>query len=108
MRGTMGTNCQFLKETLLEFLGGAIHVTAIRDYCVLTLPQKTIDDRLASVFVHEKMPGYYTVDDGGKTAGEMYFPGIYTTDVKIEGLEELPATYRATFRQSNFCIGCRG
>src|SRR5437867_641474 len=107
MRGIMGTNCQFLKETLLEFLGSAINVTEIRDYCVLTLPHKTLDDRLASIFVHEKMPGYFIVDDGGKTSAELFTQGIHITDLKLSALEELAERYGATFVQGTFRIGCR-
>jgi hypothetical protein len=103
----MATNCQFLKETLFEFLGSAISVTAIRDHCVLTLPQKTVDDRLVSVFVHEKMPGYFLVDDGGKTAAELFAQGIHITDVRMTGLEGLAERYGATFTQGAFRIGCR-
>lgn len=102
----MGTNCQFLKKTLLEFLGNAIDVTETRDYCVLTLPQKTIDDRLASVFVQEKMPGFFLVDDGGKTAAELFAQGIHVTDLKLAALEELAERYGATFVQGTFRIGC--
>lgn len=107
MRGTMATNCQFLKETLFEFLGNAINVTAIKDYCVLTLPQKTVDDRLVSVFVHENIPGYFLVDDGGKTAAELFAQGIHITDVKMVGLEDLAERYGATFSEGTFRIGCR-
>jgi hypothetical protein len=102
----MGSNCQLIKETLLEFLGNAIDVTATRDYCVLTLPQKTIDDRLASVFVQEKIPGLFVVDDGGKTAAELFAQGIHVTDLKLAALEELAERYGATFVQGTFRIGC--
>jgi len=102
----MGTNCQSLKEALVEFFGTAIDVTEIRDYCVLTLPYKTIDDRLASVFVQEKMPGYFLVDDGGKTAAELFIQGIHVTDVRSAVLEELAERYGATFAQGAFRMGC--
>ncbi len=102
----MATNCRLLKETLLEFLGNTIAVTEVRDYCVLTLPQKTIDDRLASVFVQQKMPGYFVVDDGGKTASELFSQGIHITDVRSKVMEELAERYGATFAQGTFRIGC--
>jgi hypothetical protein len=103
----MATNCQSLKTTLLEFLGSAIDVTETRDYCVLTLPQKTIDDRHAAVFVHEKVPGYFLVHDGGKTAAELFAQGIHVTDLMQGALEDLAERYGATFVQGTFRIGCR-
>jgi hypothetical protein len=106
MRGIMGSNCQLIKETLLEFLGAAIDVTEMRDYCILTLPQKTLDDRLASVFVQEKMPGYFLVNDGGKTSAELFAQGIHITDVRLTALEELAERYGATFVQGTFRMGC--
>lgn len=102
----MGSNCQLIKDTLLEFLGNAIDVTETRDYCILTLPQKTVDDRLASVFVQEKMPGYFLIDDGGKTAAELFAQGIHITDVRLTALEELAERYGASFVQGTFRIGC--
>src|ERR1700733_13609092 len=107
MRGIMGSNCQSIKDTLLEFLGSSIDVTEARDYCILTLPQKTVDDRLTSVFVHEKIPGFFVVDDGGKTAAELFAQGIHVTDVRLTALEELAERYGATFVQGTFRIGCQ-
>src|SRR5258708_1178478 len=97
MRGTMATNCRLLRANLLEFLGSAIDVIETRDACVLTLPQKTLDDRRASVFVQEKMPDYFLVHDGGKTAAELFAQGIHITDLKQTILEELAERYGATF-----------
>src|SRR5690242_18188421 len=102
----MGTNCQSLKATLLEFLARKISVTEIRDYCVLTLPQRTVDDRLTSVFVQQKMPGFFLVHDGGKTAAELFAQGIHITDLKLQTLEELAERYGATFTHGAFHIGC--
>lgn len=103
----MATNCQLLKASLLDFFGGAIGITAIRDHCVLTLPQKTIDDRLAAVFVEEKMPGHYLVHDGGKTSAELFAQGIHLTDIRLSGMEDLAMRYGATFSQGAFRILCK-
>lgn len=103
----MATNCQSLKATLLDFLGTGINVAEIRDYCVLTLPQKTLDDRLVSVFVQEKMPGFFLVHDGGKAAAELFAQGIHVTDLKLQTLEELAERYGATFAHGAFRIGCK-
>ena len=102
----MATNCQFLKANLLDFFGGMIGITEVRDHCVLTLPQKTIDDRLAAVFVEEKMPGHYLVHDGGKTSAELFAQGIHLTDFRVSGMEDLAERYGATFAQGTFRILC--
>ena len=102
----MATNCQLMKAELLNFFGSAIDVTEARDYCVLTLPHKTLDDRFTSVFVQEKIPGYFLVHDGGKTAAELYAQGVHVTDLQTSVLEELAERYGATFAQGTFRFGC--
>lgn len=102
----MATKCQLLKSTLLEYLGNSITVAEVRDHCVLTLPHRTLDDRLASVFVEQKMPDYFVVHDGGKTAAELFAQGIHITDLRLGGLEELADRYGATFAQGTFRMGC--
>jgi hypothetical protein len=59
------------------------------------------------VFVHEKIPGFFAVDDGGKTAAELFAQGIHLTDVRLAVMEELAERYGATFAQGTFRIGCR-
>ncbi len=103
----MATNCHSLKATLLDFLASSIEITASRECCVLTLPHKTLDDRFASVFVQEKMPGFYVVDDGGKTSAELFAQGIHLTDVRADVLEELAKRFGATFVQGTFRVGCQ-
>ena len=102
----MATNCQLMKAGLLNFFGNAIDVTETRDYCVLTLPSKTLDDRFTSVFVQEKIPGYFLVHDGGKTAAELFAQGVNVTDLQTSVLEELAERYGATFAQGTFRFGC--
>jgi hypothetical protein len=101
----MATNCHLLKDALLSFLGNTIEVSEKRDYCVLTLPHKTLDNRFASVFVQQKIPGYYLVHDGGKTAAELFAQGIHLTDLKLNTFEDLAGQYGATFSQGSFQIG---
>src|ERR1700722_10596001 len=107
MRGTMATNCQSLKANFLEFLTGAINVAEIKGSCVLTLPQKTVDDRRPTIFVQENLPGYFIVHDGGKTAAELFAQGVHITDLRQAVLEDLAARYGATFVKGTFRIGCQ-
>jgi hypothetical protein len=103
----MATNCQSVKDRLLHFLGDGMRISQIRDYCVLTMPQKTVDARLASVFVQEKMPNYYLVHDGGKTSAELFAQGIHLTELMTDALQELASRYGATFVQGTFRVGCK-
>lgn len=101
------TNCGSMKESLLAYLRSEIEVAAFRDYCVFTLPLKTVDDRLVDVIVERRTSDYFLVHDGGKSLGELFVQGITLTDSIVKRLECIAKLNGASLVKDAFTIGCK-
>jgi hypothetical protein len=100
------TSCSELRESLLDYFRAEVEVSDFKDRCVLTLPMKTVDERLVDVTVERKMPDYFLVHDAGKSLSELFTQGISLTEAKRKNLEDIAKINGATLVRDVFTIGC--
>jgi hypothetical protein len=103
----MTQSCRSVRESLISFLDGQLEVSAFDDYCLVTLPIKTVDDRYLDIFVEPKIGDFYIVHDGGKAAAELYAQGLHITDARLGLLKTLASRFGAVFDAGTFTMGCR-
>jgi hypothetical protein len=96
-----------IRESILTFLGAHLEVTPFDDYCLVTLPLKTADDRSLDVFIEPKLGDFFLVHDGGKTAAELYAQGLHVEGARLRTMRAIAECYGATFDSGTFTIGCR-
>jgi hypothetical protein len=101
------TSCSSIKESLIDYLRREIEVATFAESCVLTLPLKTIDDRLVDVIVDRKPPDYFVVHDGGKSISELFVQGIKLTDSVLRRLENIAKINGALLIKDAFTVGCK-
>ena len=99
--------CSSIRHSILSSFDDELEVSSFQDYCVVTLPIKTVDDRFLDVYVEPKPPDFYIVHDGGKTEAELYTQGLHITDSRMGLLKALAVQFGATFDGGVFTISCR-
>lgn len=99
-------NCSSIKDSLLEHLREGMEVAAFRDYCVLTLPIKTLDDRFVEITIERKFEDYFLVHDGGKSLSELFLQGVNLTDSVRTHLEGIAKANRVELNKELFVVGC--
>ncbi|MGA8222524.1 MAG: hypothetical protein WB780_12790 [Candidatus Acidiferrales bacterium] len=101
------TNCASIKDSLIEYLRREIEVVTVQDSCVMTLPLKTVDDRLVDVIVERKTPDYFLVHDGGKSLSELFVQGIKLSESVRNRLETIAKLNGALLLKDAFTVGCK-
>jgi len=100
-------NCSSIKTSLIDFLRTQVEVASFTDRCVITLPIKTLDDRLVDVVVERKLSDFFVVHDAGKTLNELFVQGISITDIKKTHLEAMARQFGVELSGEVFKIGCK-
>ena len=100
------TVCHSLKSSLVAFLNDQTEVFAADNYCVVTLPLKTLDGRFIDIYVESNFNDVVRVHDGGKTTSELFSQGIHIGDETKALFKSLAARYGATFENGAFSIAC--
>ena len=88
--------CSRIKRSLSEYLADQVTASASRDYCVVTVPIKTVDDRWVSVIVEERLQDQFRVHDAGKTDSELFGQGIKMTEPDLATQAAIAAKYGVT------------
>jgi hypothetical protein len=101
-------NCNSIKQSLIDRLAADIEVTALHHQCVLTLPLKTLDDRLTDVFVEEKLGDMFLVHDAGMTTSQLFAQGIHLTESKNKLLSEIARRLGVIYKNGMFQVACKG
>lgn len=102
--------CNSLKDALVAGFNRDLEVIATDEFCVVTLPIRTADDRLVDVYV-EPMTGskvFMYVHDAGKNTAELWAQGVHRdTDTQERRLKGIAAAHGATLHNGRFQILCR-
>src|ERR1700691_4439101 len=86
--------CSTLRDSLVKHFADQLTITGdLSDQCILTFPIKTLDSRLVSVIVEEKMGNYYTVHDGGKTESALFCEDLNITDSVRENQKRIARVF---------------
>ena len=85
--------CSVIRKSIERYLRDEIRVSRMRDYCVLTMPIKTLDGRWVSVSVEQKLGDTFLVHDSGKTDSELFSQGMTLTDTDAQTRAIIAASY---------------
>ena len=99
--------CSSLKDSLSKHFNGEVRVTSGANYCIITLPLRTLDDRTISLIVEERLSDYFVVHDGGKTDSALFSQGIKLTEQKIKYQGEIAEQYGAQVLDGMIQRACR-
>src|SRR5262245_36763766 len=99
--------CLSIKGALVEFLVGETEVFATDNYCVVSLPLKTLDGRTLEIHVEPTVTDLVIVNDAGKTSAELFSHGIHLTDSKVSILQGLARRYGVVFEGGAFATSVR-
>lgn len=100
-------SCSKIRDSLVAHIGEKTGALTFSDQCVITLPVKTLDDRLLSIFVEQKMDDYFIVHDGGKNIAELFVQGISLTEHRLSTLETIAHRFGVSVSADGvFTKGC--
>jgi hypothetical protein len=100
-------NCQSIKDTVLQHLIERTAVERSGDICIVTLPIRTIDDRLVDIFIEPRQKDFYFIHDAGKAANELILRGINITNSMNRNYSLLADRFRVTWSDEMFQTGCK-
>ncbi len=100
-------NCKSLHESILKHLTDHTAVEQLRDLCVVTLPIRTIDNRLVDVFVEQRVGDFYFVHDAGKAANELILHGVSVTPSIAKNCERIAAGFGVQWVDETFQANCK-
>jgi hypothetical protein len=100
-------SCKSLHESILKHLTDHTAVEQVRDLCVVTLPIRTVDNRLVDVFIEERATDYYFVHDAGKAANELILQGVNITPSIGRDCERIAASFGIQWADESFQTKCK-
>jgi hypothetical protein len=100
-------NCQSIKNAVLQHLTEGTSVEHAGNLCIVTLPIRTIDDRLVDVFVESRQSDFYLVHDAGKAANELILRGINITNAMNRNYSLLAEKFGVKWSDEMFQTGCK-
>ena len=102
------SNCNSIRDSVVDLIAGQTSVSTRRSLCVVTLPIKTLDGRYVEVFVEPRLGDMVLVHDGGKTVGELHVQGIHWTEPRKALLSIVAERYGAQLDDRGvFQIACK-
>ncbi len=100
-------DCQSIRESILQHLGEATSVERSGELCIVTLPIRTVDNRLVDVFVESRQADFYLVHDAGKAANELILRGINITNAMNRNYSLLADRFGVKWSDEMFQTGCK-
>src|SRR4051794_38149538 len=100
-------NCKSIKAAVLQHLAEGTAVEHVGELCIVTLPIRTIDDRLVDVFVEPRQADFYLVHDACKAANELILRGINITNAMNRNYSLLAERFGVKWSGEMFQTGCK-
>jgi len=93
--------CSEIRESIAGLFADRAQIAKLKDYCVVTLPLQTVDNRHVSLIVEQGIGDTFLVHDGGKTESALFAQGVNVTQNKLEYLRASAGCYGVTIADNH-------
>lgn len=100
-------SCKTIKDAILQHLTERTTAEHSGDLCIVTLPVRTVDDRLVDVFIEARQADFYLVHDAGKAANELILHGLNLTNAMNRNYSLLAEHFGLKWSDEMFQTGCK-